>query len=50
MNMEVKIEFIDMPLELNNKYQYYTHADISKLRSIGHSEEITPLKVLSVIM
>lgn len=32
------IEYIDMPIELRDKYQYHTQADISKLRSIGYKQ------------
>jgi ADP-L-glycero-D-manno-heptose 6-epimerase len=27
-----KITFIDMPMELRNQYQYYTQADMGKLK------------------
>ena len=37
------IEFIDMPEVLRGKYQYYTRADISKLRSTGYARPMTPL-------
>lgn len=37
------IEFIDMPEHLQSKYQYYTCADITKLRGSGFEKEITPL-------
>lgn len=37
------IEFIDMPEHLQSKYQYYTCADIAKLRASGFTQEITPL-------
>ena len=37
------IEFIDMPDHLQSKYQYYTCADIAKLRASGFTQEITPL-------
>ncbi len=37
------IEFIDMPEKLRGKYQYYTCADISKLRETGYEREVTPL-------
>lgn len=33
------IEYIDMPEHLREKYQYYTQADISKLRAIGYADE-----------
>ncbi len=37
------IEFIDMPEALRSKYQYYTCADIAKLRQSGYKDELTPL-------
>ncbi|HVU34775.1 MAG TPA: ADP-glyceromanno-heptose 6-epimerase [Opitutaceae bacterium] len=37
------IEFIDMPEVLRGKYQYYTRADISKLRNSGYARPMTPL-------
>jgi ADP-L-glycero-D-manno-heptose 6-epimerase len=37
------IDFIDLPPHLKGKYQYYTCADIAKLRATGYSREITPL-------
>lgn len=39
-----KIEFIEMPETIRDKYQYFTQADISKLRAAGYREEITPLE------
>jgi ADP-L-glycero-D-manno-heptose 6-epimerase len=45
MNKPENIEFIDMPDYLKPKYQYYTKADISKLRNSGFKEEITPLDI-----
>jgi ADP-L-glycero-D-manno-heptose 6-epimerase len=38
-----EIEFIDLPAELRGKYQYYTRADISKLRASGYRKPVTPL-------
>ncbi|MDF9827295.1 ADP-L-glycero-D-manno-heptose 6-epimerase [Ereboglobus sp. PH5-10] len=38
-----KIDFIDMPEVLRGKYQYYTCADISKLRASGYEKPLTPL-------
>ena len=37
------VKFIDMPDYLRPKYQYFTCADISKLRAAGFSKTITPL-------
>ena len=39
-----KIEFIEMPESIRDKYQYFTEADISKLRAAGYREKITPLE------
>jgi ADP-L-glycero-D-manno-heptose 6-epimerase len=38
-----RIEFIDMPEELRPRYQYYTKADIGKLRATGYDRPVTPL-------
>lgn len=43
LEMEAQIEFIDMPESLRSKYQYYTKADVAKLRSTGFDAPITPL-------
>lgn len=43
LGKEPNIEFINMPEHLQSKYQYYTCADIAKLRASGFSTEITPL-------
>ena len=40
---EPNIEFIDMPEPLRPKYQYFTCADVSKLRAAGFSRAFTPL-------
>jgi ADP-L-glycero-D-manno-heptose 6-epimerase len=37
------IDFIEMPEQLKEKYQYFTQADISKLRMAGYTQEATPL-------
>jgi ADP-L-glycero-D-manno-heptose 6-epimerase len=39
-----KIEFIEMPETIRDKYQYFTQADISKLRATGYKEKITSLE------
>ena len=38
-----EIEFIDMPEILRGKYQYFTQADVSKLRATGYGRAMTPL-------
>jgi ADP-L-glycero-D-manno-heptose 6-epimerase len=37
------IKFIEMPEELQEKYQYFTCANINKLRSAGFTKPMTPL-------
>lgn len=39
----VQIDIIDMPEHLRAKYQYYTRADISRLRAAGYARALTPL-------
>lgn len=39
------IDFVEMPEHLKGKYQYFTLADIAKLRSSGYRKTITPLPV-----
>jgi len=34
MDVAPKIKFIDMPVELRNQYQYFTQADMSKLKKV----------------
>ena len=38
-----KIDFIDLPENLRAKYQYFTQANIAKLRASGYSAPVTPL-------
>ena len=44
MEREVRIEYIPMPESLQGKYQYFTQADIAKLRNAGYKGQITPLE------
>ncbi len=39
-----KIEYVDMPEEIKNKYQYFTEADTSSLRSSGYKKEFMSLE------
>ena len=41
---EPNIEFIEMPDILKDKYQYFTEANIDKIRQAGYAEEITSLE------
>lgn len=38
-----KIQYVPMPEEIKDTYQYHTQADISKLRRAGYEESIMPL-------
>jgi len=39
-----KIEFIEMPEAIRAKYQYFTQADISRLRGAGYAAPVTSLE------
>ncbi len=43
MDVPERIEFIDMPLTLRDKYQYHTCANIERLRASGYDRPVTPL-------
>ena len=44
MGVDPSIEFIDTPEDIRDNYQYFTEADLSKLRLAGYSEEFTSLE------
>jgi ADP-L-glycero-D-manno-heptose 6-epimerase len=37
MHLPEQIDFVDTPADIRDKYQYYTQANMGKLRSIGYS-------------
>lgn len=41
---EPRIEYVDMPEAIREKYQYYTQADMSRLRAAGYDKPFTPLE------
>lgn len=43
LGREPQIEFIEMPEILRGKYQYFTKADIAKLRETGYAKPLTTL-------
>jgi ADP-L-glycero-D-manno-heptose 6-epimerase len=43
LGREPRIEYVDMPETIRDKYQYSTEAKIDKLRSAGYRQPITPL-------
>jgi ADP-L-glycero-D-manno-heptose 6-epimerase len=45
MNKQPNIEFIDMPPAIRDKYQYFTQADITKLRKAGYDKQPAALEL-----
>ena len=43
MGKPVKIDYVDMSDDLKNKYQYFTEANIDKLKNAGYNKKITSL-------
>jgi len=44
MSKKPSIEYIDMPESIRNQYQYFTQADMTKLRKAGYNKQITSLE------
>lgn len=44
LNLKPQIQFVDTPEDIREKYQYFTEADMSKLRKAGYSFPFTDLK------
>ncbi|WP_017731401.1 ADP-glyceromanno-heptose 6-epimerase [Nafulsella turpanensis] len=44
LGKEPQIEYIDTPIDIRDKYQYFTEADMTKLRSIGYQAPFTSLE------
>ncbi|MFN6377670.1 MAG: ADP-glyceromanno-heptose 6-epimerase [Flavobacteriales bacterium] len=44
MGKEPNIEFVDTPEDIRDKYQYFTEANMSKLKSIGYTKEFHSLE------
>lgn len=38
-----RVEFVEMPLALRNKYQYFTQANMDRFKATGYQGRITPL-------
>ena len=45
MEKEIDIEFVDTPMDIRDKYQYYTKAEMKKLRSIGYNKQFHSLEL-----
>ena len=44
MKIKPEIEYIDTPVDIRDKYQYFTEADISKLRTMCYKQEFYSLE------
>ncbi len=44
MNKNPEIQFVDTPISIRGRYQYFTEADIQKLREIGYSKPFIDLE------
>jgi ADP-L-glycero-D-manno-heptose 6-epimerase len=44
LGRETRIAYVDMPVELRGKYQYFTEARMEKLRAAGFDRPSTPLE------
>ena len=44
MDKEPQIEFVDTPADIRDKYQYFTEADMRKLKSIGYDKPFHTLE------
>lgn len=44
LDMQPEIEFIDMPEDLRDKYQYFTEANMDKLKAAGYTNEFYSLE------
>jgi ADP-L-glycero-D-manno-heptose 6-epimerase len=44
LNLRGKIEYIDTPQDIRDNYQYYTEADMSKLKAAGYNREFYSLE------
>jgi len=44
LDLEPNIEYIDMPLDLRETYQYFTEADMQKLRDAGYNDDFYSLE------
>ena len=44
MDKDEKISFIDTPIDIRDKYQYFTEAKMDKLKGIGYPHPFTSLE------
>ncbi len=44
MDLKSKITYIDTPIDIRDKYQYFTKANMSKLQNLGYNKPFTNLE------
>ena len=44
MKLEPRIEYVDTPTDIRDKYQYFTEADMHKLRRAGYNQKFYSLE------
>ena len=44
LSLNPSIDYIDTPIDIRDKYQYFTEADMSKLIAAGYKEPFTSLE------
>ncbi|NNF32599.1 MAG: ADP-L-glycero-D-mannoheptose-6-epimerase, partial [Saprospiraceae bacterium] len=44
MDREIMINYIDTPEDIRDTYQYFTEADLRKLRNAGYDSDFTELE------
>ncbi len=44
LRLEPNIEFVDIPHDIRDKYQYYTQADMKKMRKLGYKKSFHSLE------
>ena len=44
LKKDLKIEYFDMPETIKSSYQYFTQAEMAKVRSAGYNFKSTPLE------
>jgi ADP-L-glycero-D-manno-heptose 6-epimerase len=44
LQLKPKIEYIDTPEDIRDKYQYFTEADVNKLRTVGYRDSFFSLE------
>lgn len=44
MGKEINIEYVDIPIDIRDKYQYFTEASMDKLKSVGYDKPFYTLE------